>query len=265
MRRRVLAMLLAGMLGVLGIVAVLAYVGSANSRALKGLTAVRVLVAESSIPAGTNVATAVREHQLGYEQFPEKALPADAVRSITHADTSLVTSSSLGPGQLLLQSSLVPKSQGATTLGIPTGKMAISISVCLAADVAGYVQPGAKVAVFNTGDAQAPLQSSCTSHEAPAKGSVQTSVVLPAVEVLSVVPAPSSPTSSGGSASSNPVSGTAGSASTTVLSQGLVLVTVAVDQSQAETLIKYSNSGELTLALLTPSSQVSVTGSTSAP
>ena len=177
-----------------------------------------------------------------------------------HADTKLVTSSALGPGQLLLQSMLVPKSQGVTTLGIPSGKMAVSIPVCLSADVAGYVQPGAKVAVFNTGGTLSPLQSSCTSHQPPARGGVATKVVLPTVEVLSVVAAPAPQTGSTGSA---PLAGTAGSASSNVASQGLVLVTVAVDQSEAETLISYASAGELTLALLTPSSQVSVTGTTS--
>ena len=45
-----LTVLLAGTLAVLGIAAVLAYVGSADQRALHGLTAVRVLVASQSIP-----------------------------------------------------------------------------------------------------------------------------------------------------------------------------------------------------------------------
>ncbi len=58
------------------------------------------------------------------------------------------------------------------------------------------------------------------------------------------------------------MSGTAGAAATSVVSQGLVLVTFAVDQSEAAKLINVNNSGEPTLALLTPSTQVTTTGTT---
>jgi pilus assembly protein CpaB len=255
----VLTIGLAVALAILGVVAVLAYVSNADQRAVTGLHPISVLVAKTTIPAGTNPLVALRAHELGYEPLPAKTLPTGFLRSIPNSDTKLVTSGAIGTGQLLLQSMLVPKSEGATTLGIPTGKMAVSIQVCLSADVAGYVQPGAKVAIFNTIGKKAPLQYSCTSHEPPA-GGVDTTLELPNVQVLSVQPAPSQ---TGGSTSSTPL-GTAGVASTSVQSQGLVLVTLAVDQSEATKLINFGNSGELSLALLTPSSIVS-TATTSSP
>ena len=259
-----LTVLLAGALAVLGVVAVLAYVSNAEQRAVEKLSPIRVLVAKDSIPTGTNTEAAFRNHLLVYEQLPEKTVPADALRSISYANSKLVTGSPLAPGELLVQSMLVAKSQGATPLAIPAGKEAISIAVCLAGDVAGYVQPGAKVAIYNSGGSQAPLQYSCASHQPPSKGGVVTQVVLSNVEVLSVIPNPT-PSQTSSSTSSAPVSGTAGSASTSVISQGLVLVTVVVAVSEAPKLISASTSGELTLALLTPTTQVSVTGSTSSP
>ena len=266
MRRRLLTLVLAGVLAVVGIIAVLAYVNNANQRAVANLKSVRVLVAKISIPTGTNVVYALRNHQLGYERLPVGSLPSDPVYSLaSHGDSSMVTSSPLGPGELLVQSMLVSKSQGSTPLAITPGKMAISVQVCLSADVAGYVQPGSDVAIYDTGGSvpSSPLQYSCTSHQPPSKGHVVTNVVLPSVTVLSVIP---NPTPSGtGSTGSTPLSGTAGSASTSVTSQGLVVVTLLVAVNDAKNLINASNSGALTLALLTPSTNVNTTGSTSTP
>jgi pilus assembly protein CpaB len=259
----VLAIALAGMLALLGIVAVLAYVRNADNRALQRYHVVSVLVAKQPIPAGTTAEAAISGGLLGTEKFPVGSVPPGALRQIGHADSKLVTSAPIGQGQLLLQSMLVQKSQGAVPLAIPAGKEAVSVAVCLAGDVAGYVQPGAKVAIYNTGGIKAPLQFSCTSHEPPSKGGVATTVVLPNVEVLSVI---ANPTSSQLSSSNSSPIGTSGVASTSTSAQGLVLVTLVVSSTQAPTLISASNSGELTLALLTPTTTVGVTNtSTSSP
>jgi pilus assembly protein CpaB len=262
-RRRVLALTLAGMLALLGIVAVLAYVHNADNRALQRYHVVSVLVAKQPIPAGTNAEAAISSGLLASEKFPVGSIPSGAVRQIGHADSNKVTSSPMNPGQLLVQSMLVAKSQGAVPLAIPPGREAVSVAVCLAGDVAGYVQPGAKVAIYNTGGKDAPLQFSCTSHEPPSKGGVTTSVVLPNVEVLSVIANPTESQLS--SSNSTPVSGTSGVSSTSAAAQGLVLVTLVVSATQAPTLISASNSGELTLALLTPTTNVGVTGTTTSP
>jgi pilus assembly protein CpaB len=260
----VLAVALACMLALLGIVAVLAYVRNADNRALQRYRVVSVLVAKQPIPAGTNAESAISGGLLQSEKFPVGSVPSTAVRRIGHADSKLVTSGPIGTGQLLLQSMLVAKSQGAVPLSIPPGKEAVSVAVCLAGDVAGYVQPGAKVAIYNTGGTKAPLQYSCTSHEPPSKGGVATSVVLPNVEVLSVIANPTASQLS--SSSSTPVSGASGISTTNTAAQGLVLVTLVVSSTQAPTLISASNSGELTLALLTPTTTVGVTNtSTSSP
>jgi pilus assembly protein CpaB len=259
----VLALVLAGMLALLGIVAVLAYVRNADDRALQRYHVVRVLVAKQPIPAGTNAESAISSGLLVSEKFPVGSVPPEAVRQIGHADSKLVTSAPMGQGQLLLQSMLVAKSQGAVPLAIPAGKEAVSVAVCLAGDVAGYVQPGAKVAIYDTGGKEAPLQYSCTSHEPPSKGGVRTSLVLPNVEVLSVIANPTS--SQLGSSNSTPISGSSGVASTNAQAQGLVLVTLVLDSTQAPTLISAANSGELTLALLTPTTQVGVTGTSTTP
>ena len=152
MKRRVLTVTLALLLAVLGTVGVLAYVHGANARAVAGVKAVPALVAQQPIPAGTSASTAVHEGLLASQQLPASSVPSDAVRSITPDISSLVMSANVQAGQLLLRPMLVTAAQatGAGTLATPKGMVAVTIPLCLPEAVAGYVQPGSQVAVFDT-------------------------------------------------------------------------------------------------------------------
>lgn len=242
-----LTVALAALLAVLGIVAVLAYVGKANVRAMNGIKAVSTLVAKEAIPAGTSANDALRQGLLVSEQQPASAVPLDAVHSVTPDIGKLVTSYALQPGMLLLHSMLIPAAQVTGAIAIPQGEMAVAVQVCLQADVAGYVQPGSKIAVFDTYGGQS-LQQTCeVAHQAQSISSVYTRMLLPRVEVLSIAPPASQSTTS----SSGPV--LAGNP-TTSASQGTVMVTLAASQADAERLVLADQTGLLYFALLTPSS-----------
>ena len=181
-------------------------------------------------------------------------MPADAVRSITPDLAGLVTSAPVQSGQLLLRPMLVAATQVTGGVAIPKGMVAVTIQICLPEAVAGYVTAGSEVAVFDTfGGKSLNVQETCNvSHQAQAGVRYSTAIVLPRVEVLSVGPAPAA-ASSGGAL-------TGGSSST--VSQGAVLVTLAVSQADAERLIQLDETGLPYLALLTPTSQ---TGFDTAP
>jgi pilus assembly protein CpaB len=217
MKRRVLTIALALVLAIAGSGVVLAYVKGANARAVAGLKAVTVLVAQKEIPAGTSAGAAWQGGLLRGETLPAQSVPAEAVGSITADLDSLVMSSEIMPGQVLLRPMLVRAAQASGGLAIPAGLVAVTIPLCLPQAVAGYVQAGSQVAIFDT------------------------RMVLPKVQVLSM---------SGGT-SGQGGSGT-GAASQT---QGSVLVTLAVDQADAERVIQVAETGLPYLALLTPDSQ----------
>ena len=254
MKRRILTIAAAILLAALGTVSVLAYVHQANTRAVNGLKAVSVLVAQGAIPAGTPAGQALRDGLLDSQKLPVASVPTDAVRVITPDLAGLVTSAPVQSGQLLLRPMLVAATQVTGGVAIPRGMVAVTIQMCLPEAVAGYVTAGSEVAVFDTfGSKNLNVQETCNgSHQAQAAGAVHTAIVLPKVEVLSVGPAPAS-ASSGGAL-------TSGSASTA--SQGTVLVTLAVRQADAERLIQLDEAGLPYLALLTPTSQ---TGFDTAP
>lgn len=243
------AIVLAG----LGTVAVLAYVHQANARAVAGLKAVNVIVAQSAVPAGTPVGQALRDGLLGSQRLPTASVPDNAVRAITPDIAGLVTSGAVPSGQLLLRPMLVASAQVTGGVAIPKGMIAVTIQICLPEAVAGYVTAGSEVAVFDTyGTKSLNVQETCNaSHQVQAVGAVHTALVLPRVEVLSVGASPAS-TQGTPAGTTNAFSG--GPASSAA-SQGAVLVTLAVRQDDAERIIQLSQAGLPYLALLTPTSQ----------
>jgi pilus assembly protein CpaB len=254
LKRRILTIALAVALAAVGTVAMLAYVHQANNRAVQGLKAVDVIVAQSAIPSGTQVGQAMRAGQLASQKLPAASVPANAVRSISPDLAGLVTSATVQSGQLLLRPMLVAATQVTGGVAIPRDMVAVTIQICLPEAVAGYITAGSEVAVFDTYSSKSlDVQETCNvSHQVLAAGAVHTTVIMPRVEVLSVGPAPA-----GGQGTSSGSSGglSGGSASSATSSQNVVLVTLAVRQADAERLIQLDEAGLPYLALLTPNSQ----------
>lgn len=238
--------MLAALLAVFGIVAVLAYVGKANARAVEGLKPKSVLVAKVQIPSGTPAGQAHRLGMLTVREVPANTVPVDAVSVISSDIKTLVTSAPIQPGQLLLREMLVPRSQRTGALVIPPGKVAVTMQLCLAADVGGYVRPGNFVAVYDTwaSGSNQTLEASCNgSHQAPNKDNVYTQMVLPKVYVLSVTT---------GQAGQGSTSGTgAVLAGNAAASQGIVYVTLAATPTQAKQLLLLNQTGIPSFALTT--------------
>jgi pilus assembly protein CpaB len=241
MKPRAVSIALALLLAVIGTGAVAAYVSRASARAVSGLRAVTVLVAQQQIPADTPAATAWQDGSLRAEQLPAQSVSAEAIGAITADLGSLVTSTEIMPGQVLLRPMLVPTAQVSGGLAIPGSMVAVTIPLCLPQAVAGYVRAGSQVAIFDTFSTGSMSSSgSCSGGSISGQGSgiIETRVVLPRVQVLAV-----------GAAASGQGSG-AGSQS-----QGSVLVTLAVDQADAERVIELTETGLPYLAQLTPASQ----------
>jgi pilus assembly protein CpaB len=257
-KRRVLAVALAVLLALIGIVAVLTYVHKANERAIAGLKAVTVLAASQPIPAGTSASAAQSGGLLTSEKLPLSSVPSGYLSSVTPDIAHLVTSSPMQPGQLLLRPMLVSAGHVTGTLAIPQNMMAVSVELCLQAEVAGYVQQGTHVAVFETygaGGGQSLQQSCDATRQAQGGAKTYTRIVLPDVQVLSVAQGPGS--SQGSTAGSGTVQVNAGASSPGA--QGAVFVTFAVTPAQAQRLILVAQAGLPYLAMLGTNSAIAPT------
>lgn len=254
MTRRILTIVLAIALAVIGTGAVLVYAKGADQRAIAGQKAVTVLVATQQIPAGTIAKTALADGLLARQTLPASSVPADAVRSLTSNLRSLVASASIAPGQLLLRPMLVTAVSTTSGVAIPAGMMAVTIALCVPEAVARYVYPGADVALFDTylksGTGSAQWTCGSKSIQNNSKLVVATRIVLTRVKVLSVSEAAA--VTAPGAVTSTAFGQASGSADQATQNQ--VLVTLAVDQSDAEKVINIAESGLPYLSLLTSSS-----------
>jgi len=234
-------------MAVIGVVVVLVYVKGADQRAIAGQKAVTVLVATQQVPAGTTAGTALSEGLLGSQRLPAQSVPSDAVPSITPSLSGLVLSSDLPAGQLLLRPILVTAVQAATGLPIPVGKVAVTIQMCVQKAVADYVHAGSQIAIFNT-FYKAPAGSvtwSCAGTTF-AKGAawIRTRLVLNDVQVLAV----GTPGAAGSQATAT------GAFSQSSSTQSTIMVTVALNQADAERLIELAESALPYMAIMTSSS-----------
>jgi pilus assembly protein CpaB len=226
---------------------------------------VTVVVAQGQIPAGTSASSAQQQGLLRSERLPASSVPVNAVHSITPELSVLVVSAEVPAGQLLLRPMLVTSAQATANggLAIPTGMVAVTIPLCMPEAVAGYVQPGSHVAVFDTyALRKANLQESCSqsgqSNQAQGPGAVVTRIVLPRVLVLATGQSAASGTtgtSTSTTSSSGPFSSTSQTDPPSSAPSGSVMVTMAVSQANAERLIMITRAGLPYLALLTSSSQ----------
>jgi pilus assembly protein CpaB len=255
-KARLLTITLALVVGIVGIVAVLAYVRQANERAVNGLRAETVVVANGAIPAGTSLSQAKSENLLGTEKVPVSSVSNMAVQTVTTANEHMVVSSTVAQGQVLMQNMLAKS--GTLTAGsyaelpLPKGDIGVTIQLCLGADVAGYVHPGSYIAVFDTFPTAGTMTFTCTTHQPPPKATVQARIIVARVEVLSVTPVTSEVTSAAagqlaGADTANPAS--------PVFSSGEVFVTLAAtNYVMAENLVLITTAGDPTFGLLTTGS-----------
>jgi pilus assembly protein CpaB len=254
MKRRLVIIVLALILAAVGTSGVLAYVKGANTRAIAGMKAVSVLVAQKTIPAGTAAGAALHGGLLASQILPASSVPANALSTITPDMSLLVLSTDLQPGQLLLRPMLVSPAQTTSGLAIPQGMLALTLSFCLPEVVAGAVQPGSQVAIFDTvgfnSGGTITAGPGCTGAHTQVGGTVKTRVVLTRVLVLSVGAAPAGGTTSTSTTSSSALNGS----SSPSAGQAGTLVTLAVTQAQAEQLIQMTETGMPYLALLTTNS-----------
>jgi pilus assembly protein CpaB len=256
-KARLLTITLALVVGIVGVVAVLSYVRQANERAINGLRAETVVVANGAIPAGTSLSQAKSENLLGTEKVPVSSVSPTAVQSVTTANEHMVVSSTVAQGQVLLQNMLAKSGTltagSYTPLPLPKGDIGVTMQVCLGADVAGYVHPGSYIAVFDTFAPGAVVTYTCTSHQPPPKPPVQARIIVASVEVLSVTPVTSqgSSAAAGQLAAADPTN-----PASPVSSSGEVFVTLAAtSQTMAENLVLITSAGDPTFGLLTTGSK----------
>jgi len=222
MGRRTLLLIAALVVAALGTGLVFLYSQNAQNNAKAGQELVTVLVAKSKIELGTTGSAASSAGAFQQVQIPRDTLVPDAISDASPL-ANLVAVVPVFPGQQIIQPQW---GQSASTggLAIPAGKLAMSVTLGDPERVAGFVTPGSKIAIFTYGNT-APAGPGGTAPKTIAPG---VRLLLSGVEVIGVGPTTTVPNTSG--QASNQQVPTA-------------ILTLAVDQSQAQKLIFASGHG----------------------
>ena len=238
MPRRIATIAAAVVLSLLGTALVVVYVGRADARAMEGLETVSVLVAAGPLAEGQTVASAQSAGLVGTQTLPRKVVPAEALTTFLPGDAELVFATAVTPGEVLQRPRLVAATEAQPDrLVIPEGRLAVTVELADPARVGGFVTVGSRIAVFDSYDTTAP--EGPPSDDVPA-GSKSTRVLLPDVTVLAV----------GRETSRVAQRSEDGEAEPAVEDPAAAMVTVAVDQREAEKLIHGAQTGTLYFGLL---------------
>ncbi|MCM0619229.1 Flp pilus assembly protein CpaB [Nocardioides bruguierae] len=231
MARRSILLGVAFLIAAFGTTMVVLYVQGIEARATAGQDLVEVLVATDTIAAGESVSDAQDAGKLEKSSVLRDDLVDGALAS-TRSIEGEVALATVYPGQQILGQQF-GDAAGASALKIPEGTMAISVELTDPARVAGFVTPGSEVVIFASADPELYLPDGSTRKLSP-----YTSLLLPKVTVVGV-----------GTTSVTSRTTTTEDGEQTTEEVPRTILTIAVDQDQAEKVIYASRNGDLSFAL----------------
>lgn len=237
-RRRTL-LIAAAVVAALGTMLVFLYVRGADNRAEQRFETTEVLVATAQIERGERVADAAAAGKLALQAVPRGAVLPGALATTEGVDQQIALSV-IYAGEQIVPQKLGDTAIEESRLPIPDdGDMAMSINLTDPARVAGFVNPGSQVAIFING-------TDATT------GAPYSRVLLTEVTVIAV-------------GSTTPVTTTTttdpqgqGAGAQVVESLPRTLITLSVSQVQMQRVLLGQQQGELSFALLTEDSKVTL-------
>jgi pilus assembly protein CpaB len=229
MGRRTVLLIAALVVAALGTALVWLYASRADERAQAGAEQVQVLVATAGIAAGTQGSSISEAAAVELRTLPAAAVPAGALSDLTPVQ-DLVTVVSIFEGQVLLQPMFGTQVESSGGLTLPEGQMGVAVQLGDPQRVAGFVRPGSEVAIFVTSEAE--------------EGGSQTDLLLERVQVVAVGPTTISTTT------------TTADGTTNAEAIPTAILTLALDQDQAQRVILATAVAPMYFALLGPESAV---------
>ncbi len=242
MGRRTLLMIAAVVIAALGAAMIFLYVQGINDRAEANQSPREVLAATAQIDAGESIDDAVAAGKLDLVSFAEKDVLDGAVQN-TETLSGQVALTTIFPNEQIIPGKFgAPGSK--TSITIPDGTMAVSVSLTDPARVAGFITPGSNVSVFASG-ALPTENTDPNADPGVAASSTFTQLLLPSVQVIGVGTT---------TVLSTTTTDETGAATTEQLPK--TLLTLALTQKEAEKVIFASGNGQLALGLLNDKSKV---------
>lgn len=240
MNRRILAIIVALALAVGGGALVIMYARNADARAIAAETPAPVWVAQQPIPAGTTLKDAERTRMIAQTAVSAKAVPVGALQEINADNNALLATTDIAAGEYLLAARFGNTPAGIKAIEVPSGMLAVSVSLSDPARVGRFVTPGSHIALYQSYKIK-DLRDTPEAKILNENDIHGTSLLLPDVLVIGMGDAPLS-----GQGAQPPADG---QPATAAGASGNYLVTVAVKPSDAPVLIHGINNRTLYGAL----------------
>jgi pilus assembly protein CpaB len=228
MGRRTILLIAAIVVAALGTALVFLYANRAEDLALQGQAPVEVLVATTGIQSGTSGSAISEAGAVELKKLPAASVPTGALSDLTPV-ADLMTLGSVFEGQVLLQPMFGTPQEASGGLALPEGKMGVSVELSDPQRVAGFVKPGSEVAVFVTTAAEGRGADSSAA---------ETRLLLERVQVVAAGPSTISSTT------------TTSEGTTETEEIPFAILTLALDQEQAQRVILATSTAQLHVALL---------------
>lgn len=239
MGRRTVLLLVAALIAAVGTSLVFLYVRGVDARASEQFEMVQVLKAVEIIEPGETLTAAQAAGKIEMGTVPRAQVLSGATTSVSDIGQN-VALMTVYPGEQIVTSKF-GQAGDQEVLSIPDGKMAISVNLTDPARVAGFVNPGAEVAIFISAEPEVTDVKTGETTTLPKF----TRLLLPRVQVIGV-----------GTTTVVPTTTTDETGAQTTEQLPRTLLTLAVDQAEAERIIFAAKNGELAFALLTDNSTV---------
>lgn len=229
MKRKGVLLLIAVVIAAVGASVVLLYANGLASAAKADESLVKVLTASEVIEPGETAKLAQSEGKLALTEIPQSAVLEGALTSVETIGDK-VALATIYPGEQILAAKFGTTAASEQTLRIPEGKLAVSLELSDPARVAGFVTPGSRVVIF--------VSSAVTATDTTAEATF-TRVLVPDAEVIGV-----GQTTVLSAANKEP------DAAVGTEEVPKTILTVALDQQDAERVVFAAGTGGLTFGLL---------------
>lgn len=235
-RRRIL-LVVAVVIALLGTGLVFLYVRGADQRAESRFETVNVLRAVAPIEPGETIDDAAANGKLALQPIARDYLLPNYQTSVEDLSGSIAVQRIL-PGEQIVADKFGGEVETATSaLALPKGHIAISISLSDTARVAGFINPGSRVAIFLNGTNPTATNPADQAY---------TRLLLNDVQVIAV-----------GSTTTTQTTTTDSEGTQTVEQLPRTLMTLALEQQDAEKVLYAQGAGELVFAVINDDSRVS--------
>jgi pilus assembly protein CpaB len=150
MSRRVMAVLAAVVVGLIGVSSVLLYASAADARAVAGQRLQTVFVAAKMVPSGISASDAVAQGLIVSTRAAAQGVPAGALSKVDTTNGKLLALSDIAPGQYVFASAFGTTPLGQQAIQVPSGQVAVSVSLPDPARVGTFVTPGSHIVIYDT-------------------------------------------------------------------------------------------------------------------